>query len=122
MRPFALVPCHWLASIFLGLSAIPLSTAPGQDDSAAKAQAKPPAVLLQDFRPNSMLRVPVTRLTSCKFPSIDIHTHFGARLGGSREQLDDYVRVMDENRIAMSVSLDATLGKTLDEHQRFLCE
>ncbi len=81
-----------------------------------------PPVLLQDFRPHSMLRVPITVLTHCKFPAIDIHTHFVQRLHGSTEQRDQYVRVMDDNQIAISVSMDATLGKSLDEHQRFLCK
>jgi predicted TIM-barrel fold metal-dependent hydrolase len=67
-----------------------------------------------------MLSVKATELTSARFPAIDVHTHFGQRLKGSAEQLDQYVRVMTDNQIAVSVSLDATLGKSLDEHQRFL--
>lgn len=88
----------------------------------AESDEKPTIVQLPDFRPESMLRVPATHLTHGKFPSIDIHTHFGFRLRGSSEQLEQYVQVMDQNHIAISVSLDAMLGKSLDEHRRFLCE
>lgn len=79
-----------------------------------------PSLELADFRPRSMLKVPRTNITQAKFPIIDVHTHFGFRLKGSAESLDEFVRVMDRNQIAMCVSLDARLGATLDEHQRYL--
>ncbi len=105
----------------LALGAIALPPLNASQEKPTETQTPPP-VLLQDFRPRSMLRVPATDLTYCKFPAIDVHTHFGLRLHGSTEQLEQYLQVMDENHIALSVSMDATLGKTLDDHQRFLCD
>lgn len=75
---------------------------------------------LQDFRPHSMLKVKRTEIQGARFPVIDVHSHFGYRLKGSSEKLDEFVRVMDRNHIAMCVSLDAKLGQTLDEHQKYL--
>jgi predicted TIM-barrel fold metal-dependent hydrolase len=38
----------------------------------------------------------------------------------SPEQLDDYVRLMDEQNIALSISLDGHLGESFDEHAKYL--
>lgn len=103
----------------IGLILVAVTGLRGQEPSADEKSA-PPAVLLQDFRPQSMLRVAETKLTRGKFPAIDVHTHFGFRLRGSIEQLDDYVKIMDANSIALSVSMDAKLGQSSDEHLTFL--
>ena len=78
------------------------------------------ALQLDEFRPKSMLKVARSEIRHAKFPVIDVHTHFGYRLKGSAEKLDEFVQVMDQNGIAMCVSLDARLGDTLDEHQQYL--
>jgi predicted TIM-barrel fold metal-dependent hydrolase len=76
---------------------------------------------LTEFKPRSMLRnIRFTPLQAAKYPVIDIHTHFGLRFRGSRERLDEFVEVMDRQNIALCVSLDARLGDTLEEHQRYL--
>ena len=75
---------------------------------------------LDQFRPKSMLKVARTKITGAKFPVIDVHSHFSFRLKNSAEQLDDFVELMDRHNIAMCVSLDAKLGVTLDEHQKYL--
>jgi predicted TIM-barrel fold metal-dependent hydrolase len=64
--------------------------------------------------------VPENLLTRAKFPCVDVHLHPGIRLRHSSEMLDDYVRVMDEQNIAVCVSLDGGLGDELDEHMRYL--
>ena len=69
-----------------------------------------------------MLKVPYTDIRAAKFPVLDVHTHFGYRLKGSAEKLDEFVRVMNRHQIAMCVSLDARLGDTLEEHQKYLWE
>ena len=74
---------------------------------------------LRDFDPHPALKVPATDLKKAKFPVIDIHSHFGIRLKGDPAALKDYVRVMDENNIAISVSLDAKLGDE-EDHLQFL--
>jgi predicted TIM-barrel fold metal-dependent hydrolase len=76
-------------------------------------------LLLENFRPQPALKVKATELAAAKFPVIDVHTHFRLKLR-MEEQLDDFVRVMDRNRIAMCVSLDGRLGEELTEHIRFL--
>ncbi|WP_238397767.1 amidohydrolase family protein [Anatilimnocola aggregata] len=77
-------------------------------------------LLLENFRPQSMLKVPATKLAGAKYPAIDIHSHFRIRLRHSAEQLEAFVQVMDRQRIAVCVSLDGQLGENIDEHVKYL--
>lgn len=71
------------------------------------------------FVPTPMLKVPVTNLTKAKHPVVDVHTHFGIRLKGDADKLQQYVATMDRNNIALSTSLDAVLGDE-ESHIGFL--
>ncbi len=77
-------------------------------------------LLLESFRPQPMLRVKQTLLKHASVPAIDIHTHLRFKIKQTAQQLDDWVATMDRENIALAVSLDATLGPTLDEHLAFL--
>jgi predicted TIM-barrel fold metal-dependent hydrolase len=76
-------------------------------------------LLLENFRPQPTLKVSQTSVTKARFPVIDVHTHFRLKLR-SEEQLDDFVKVMDRNGIAICVSLDGHLRDDLSEHIKFL--
>ncbi|MEX0867479.1 MAG: amidohydrolase, partial [Pirellulales bacterium] len=71
---------------------------------------------LNEFRPQSKLKVNETLLTRAAFPVVDVHTHPHYRLRDLAGPLDDYVALMDKNNIAVSVSLDGRLGDDLNEH------
>lgn len=75
---------------------------------------------LENFRPQSMLAVPVHHLSCAKFPVVDVHVHPRIRLHHSPEQLDEFVRTMDAHNIALCVSLDGGLGTALDEHMAYV--
>ena len=75
---------------------------------------------LDQFRPKSMLEVPAHHKSGAKFPCVDVHMHPRIRLRHSSEMLDEYVRIMDEHNIALSVSLDGQLGEAFDEHAEYL--
>lgn len=77
-------------------------------------------LLLENFRPQPALKVPEHRLAKAKFPVVDVHTHFRIKLKGGDKELDAFVKTMDENNIALCVSLDGQLGERLDEHAKFL--
>ena len=77
-------------------------------------------LLLENFRPQSMLQVDQHLLTKAKFPVVDVHSHFFVRLRHSPEQLDAFLQVMDRSNIALCVSLDGTLGDRFDEHVKYL--
>ena len=75
---------------------------------------------LDNFRPQSMLRLLSHQPPRAKFPVVDVHVHPRIRLRHDRQSLDDYVRLMDDQNIAVSVSLDALLGPTFDEHLTYI--
>lgn len=75
---------------------------------------------LDQFRPQPRLRVKEHPLSQAGFPVVDVHVHPRIRLRHSPEALDDYVRVMDAQQIALSVSLDGGLDAALDEHIAYL--
>lgn len=82
-----------------------------------------PSLTIEEFEPRSMLKnIRLTELSGAKFPAIDIHTHCGFRLRGSKEGLDEFVQLMDRQNVAMCISLDARLGDTVKEHQSYLLE
>ena len=77
-------------------------------------------LLLKNFRPKPQLKVAQNLRTRAAFPVVDVHTHFFYKLRSSQQALDDYVAVMDRNRIAVCTSLDGSLNGRLEEHSKFL--
>jgi predicted TIM-barrel fold metal-dependent hydrolase len=75
------------------------------DESAAEPSSAQPVrrIYLDEFRPQSSLKVPEHILTCSKFPCVNVHSHPGQL---SSEELAEMVRVMDESNTAVSVSLD----------------
>ena len=123
---FTPLSCNVLTPVVLILVGFQSLLLPAQDSSSRSADPADSAesvtmenLLLSDFRPRSTLKVAKTDLQHAKFPVIDVHNHFFFRYRGQRERLGEYVRVMDQNNIAVSVSLDAVLGNETD-HLRYL--
>jgi predicted TIM-barrel fold metal-dependent hydrolase len=77
-------------------------------------------LLLKNFRPRLQLKVAEHLRTKAAFPVVDVHTHFFYKLRSSQQALDDYVAVMDRNRVAVCTSLDGSLNGRLEEHTKFL--
>ncbi len=110
-----------LASLWDG-HAVPLLAASPQESTSS---AVPPGLSrgnlrLQDFRPQARLRVPQTEIGRARFPAIDVHSHLGLRLAESPERLHEYLQIMNQNNIAISISLDAKLGRNDIEHRDYL--
>jgi predicted TIM-barrel fold metal-dependent hydrolase len=77
-------------------------------------------LLLENFRPLPQLKVERHELTRAKFPVVDVHAHFRAKFRGGADELDAWVRLMDQNNIAVCVSLDGRWDELLDEHVKLL--
>jgi len=75
---------------------------------------------LDQFRPRATLVVPADRPPRAKFPVVDAHVHPRLKLRSVPEQLDEFVRVMDQQNIAVCVSLDGQLGESLESHKEYL--
>ena len=55
-------------------------------------QASPETILLKDYRPRSIYKIPVTDVPKAKFPIIDMHSHAYAK---TPEEISEWVRNMD---------------------------
>lgn len=75
---------------------------------------------LENFRPKSSLVLPKHTPTQAKFAAVDVHVHPRYKLRPVPALLDAYVKLMDLQNIAVSVSLDGNLGESLEEHKKFL--
>ncbi len=75
---------------------------------------------LENFRPKSSLELPSHTPTQAKFSAVDVHVHARYKMRPVPALLDAYVKLMDAQNIAVSVSLDGNLGEALEEHKKFL--
>jgi predicted TIM-barrel fold metal-dependent hydrolase len=72
----------------------------------------PETLLLKDFRPQSVYRTPRTTVPKAKYAAIDMHAHVYAR---TREQVDEWVRLMDRVGVEKAVILTGATGKAFDD-------
>ena len=105
-----------LASLFL-ISALAIAQNPPQPQigfaSAADAEQKK-TVLLRDFKPVSMLHVPVHPINRARFYVIDVHNHINdaARIE-NRMPPEQVVRIMDATNVRTIVILTGMWGDRL---------
>ena len=78
---------------------------------AGIAQEDPANIKLSEYRPVSIYNTPKTDIEKAKYPVIDMHTHTYAR---TIEQLDEWVKIMDEVGIKKSIVLTGTYGARFD--------
>ena len=57
------------------------------------SQTEPEQILLKNYRPQSIYKVPVTKIEKARYPIIDMHSHPYA-IG--EEQISEWVKNMDE--------------------------
>ena len=85
------------------------------DAQATTKTASPETLLLKDYRPKSIYKIPVTEIAKAKFPVIDMHSHPYAK---TEAEIDDWVRNMDEVGIEKTMILTMSTGAAFDEIQR----
>jgi len=84
-----------------GLAAAPasglLGYSPQHDEqkttSSHPERQSPEQILLKDYRPKSIYKIPVTEIARAKFPIIDMHSHPYAK---TPQQIAEWVHTMDE--------------------------
>ncbi len=79
--------------------------------SPAKAPASPETILLKDYRPKSIYKIPVTQIAKAKFPIIDMHSHPYAK---TEREIDEWVRNMDDVGVEKTVILAMATGAEFD--------
>ena len=93
---------------------------PSQVDQHTKAQttpspASPETILLKDYRPQSIYKIPITRITKAKYPVIDMHSHPYAK---TPQEIDQWVRNLDEVGVEKTTILTMTTGGEFDAIQK----
>jgi hypothetical protein len=72
---------------------------PPQNQASGETAMTPDRILLKDYRPKSIYKIPVSDIKKAKYPILDAHCH-GAR---PVEQLPQWVRVMDDVGVEKAV-------------------
>jgi uncharacterized protein len=83
--------------------------------SQAKDLPSPETILLKDYRPKSIYKIPVTEIAKARYPIIDMHSHPYAK---TTEQIEEWVENMDEVGIQKTVILTMATGAEFDDIYR----
>ncbi len=92
------------ACVFLLLAAAVL---PAQDEPARAEK-----ILLKDFRPVSMYKIPQTHVAKARYPAIDMHGHDYA---GTGEAVAAWVKTMDAVGIEKMIVMTMKTGRQFDD-------
>ncbi len=79
--------------------------------TAAHVSSNPNTILLKDYRPHSIYKVPVTRIEKAKFPIIDMHSHPYPK---TESEITTWLKNMDETNVEKTMILTMTTGKEFD--------
>jgi len=91
----------------LVLSGWALSQTPGTSDDAPANQ-----LLLKDYRPKSIYKIPVTKVEKARFPVIDVHSHAYPK---TPEEIGQWVKNMDAAGIEKTIVLSGATGSKFNE-------
>jgi len=72
----------------------------------------PKTILLKDYRPQSIYKVPVTQIEKAKFPVIDMHSHPEPKTDA---EINTWIKNMDEVGVEKSMVLTMSTGKLFDD-------
>lgn len=95
--------------------ALPSTTFAEEKKNSANAAASAPTpktILLKDYRPVSIYKVPVTTVEKAKFPIIDMHSHPYPK---TEAEITTWLKNMDESNVEKTMILTMTTGKEFDE-------
>jgi predicted TIM-barrel fold metal-dependent hydrolase len=88
---------------------------PGTPQKKVIPPDSPERILLKDYRPKSLYKIPVTEVAKAKFPIIDMHSHPYAK---TPEQIAEWVRTMDEVGVEKTIILTMATGADFDAIHR----
>jgi predicted TIM-barrel fold metal-dependent hydrolase len=75
------------------------------------AQSDPEKLLLKDYRPKSIYKVPKSKIEKARFSLIDMHSHAYAK---GPEAIDEWVKNMDKVGIEKTILLTKEIGAKFD--------
>jgi predicted TIM-barrel fold metal-dependent hydrolase len=117
---------HWtkLAAVAIGLPSVDgfgatditkHNPTAGSRPATAVKTATPETLLLKDYRPESIYKIPVTKIAKAKFPVIDMHSHPYAK---TAQQIDEWIGNMNDAGVEKTIILTMATGAEFDEIQR----
>lgn len=68
-------------------------------------------LLLKNYRPKSIYKIPITKIEKAKFPVIDMHSHAYAK---TTEEIEKWIQMMDSFGIEKTVILTGATGVRFD--------
>src|SRR6185437_17149414 len=80
--------------------------------SKAPGAPSPENILLKDYKPKSIYKIPITHVPKAKFPVIDMHSHPYAK---TSQEIAEWVRNMDEVGIEKTMILAMATGEKFSE-------
>ncbi len=80
--------------------------------TAAKTSPNPNTLLLKDYRPRSIYKVPITQITKARFPIIDMHSHPYAKTDA---EISTWLQNMDAANVEKTIILTMATGKEFDD-------
>src|ERR1700739_1122621 len=94
--------------------ALPSAAFAAEENKAAPttASSDPNTILLKDYRPRSIYKVPVTPVEKAKFPIIDMHSHPEPKTDA---EISTWIKNMDEVGVEKSIVLTMTTGEPFAE-------
>jgi hypothetical protein len=72
------------------------------------------SILLEDYTPRSSLVVAHTDAPKARFPVIDVHSHSGQSHIKTAQDVDDWLRTMDEVGIETTIVFTGATGAEFD--------
>lgn len=99
---------------FAGIAAAlpPASFAANEKKILAAPKTEAETLLLKDYRPRSLYKVPITRIEKAKYPIIDMHSHPYAKTDA---EIKTWLKNMDAVNVERTVILTMTTGKEFDD-------
>ena len=91
------------ASVAIGASSLIMGQSP--------SEVPPDQLLLKDYRPQSIFKVPITKVDRARFSVIDVHSHPYVR---TPSQVEQWIRNMDEVGVERSIIMVGATGKVFD--------
>lgn len=103
---------HWVPLIGVMLC-FPGTMASGQTSPTVTnpPAVLPDALLLKDYRPRPIHKIPVTEVRRARFPAIDMHVHVYAN---TPQAVREWIKTMDEVGIEKSIVLTGATGERFD--------
>ncbi len=99
-----------LLLLFVSLSLTAADT-PGQQ-AANNEPDKAEKILLKDYRPLSVYKIPRTKVTRARYPAIDVHGHDYAK---TEEEATQWVKMMDQVDIEKMIVMTGATGPKFDQ-------